>query len=122
MAGAAIAPLAAARRARIDLALASGERGAAWSPTGTLAEVGGGWPPASGSPDDEGRREALRMLTLGPARAAGRGGDTGCLEKGCRADFVIVSRDPLVAPATRVDPVRVLSTWLDGRAIFTATR
>jgi hypothetical protein len=122
-AGAAIAPLAAARRAKIDVALASGEGGAAWSPIDLLAAVGGGWPTVAGAPDDEGRREAFRMLTLGPARAAGRGVETGRLEKGCRADFVIVSRDPLAAPDAGTGPMKVLSTWIDGKEVFpTATR
>jgi predicted amidohydrolase YtcJ len=118
----AIGPLAAARGAGIDLALASGAGGATWSPIDTFAAVGDGWPRAAGAPDDQGRREALRMLTLGPARAADRGGETGCLEKGCRADFVIVSRDPLTSPPGGAGPVKLLSTWLDGRQVFPGSR
>jgi predicted amidohydrolase YtcJ len=118
----AIAPWAEARRAKIDLALAGGGRDAAWSPVDALAEVGAGWPLAAGAPDDQGRREALRMITLGPARAAGRGGESGCLGKGCRADFVILSRDPLAAPAAAGGPVKVLATWLDGKPTFSAAR
>jgi predicted amidohydrolase YtcJ len=60
------------------------------------------------------------MLTLGPAHAAGRVGETGCLEKGCRADFVIVSRDPLAAAPAGAGPLKLLSTWLDGRQIFSS--
>ena len=92
-----IAPLAVARGAGIEIALASAGSGATWSPVDALSVIAGGWTPAGRAADDQGRREALRMLTLGPAHAAGRVGETGCLEKGCRADFVIVSRDPLAA-------------------------
>jgi predicted amidohydrolase YtcJ len=123
----AIASLAAARGAGIEIALASAGSGATWSPIDALSAIGSGWAPAGPAPDDQGRREALRMLTLGPARAAGRGGETGRLDKGCRADFVIVSRDPLAIAPAGAGPVKLLSTWLDGRQIFpgqapTATR
>ncbi len=118
----AIAPWAEARRTKVDLALAGGGRDANWSPIDALASVGGAWPAAAGAPDDQGRREALRMITLGAARAAGRGGETGCLGKGCRADFVILSRDPLAAPAAGGGPVTVLATWVDGKEIFSAAR
>ena len=115
----AIAPWAEARRAKIDLALAGGGSDATWSPVEALAALGGAWPSAAGAPDD-GRREALRMMTLGAARAAGRGGEIGCLAQGCRADFAILSRDPLAAPAAGAGPATVLATWLDGREIYSS--
>ena len=117
----AIAPWAEARRAKFDLALAGGGRDATWSPIDVLASLGGAWPSAAGAPDDQGRREALRMITFGAARAAGRGGETGCLAKGCRADFVVLSRDPVAAPAAGGGPATVLATWLDGKEVFSRT-
>jgi predicted amidohydrolase YtcJ len=45
----------------------------------------------------------------------------GILREGCRADFVILSRDPLAAPVAGAAPIRVLATWLDGKEIFSRT-
>jgi len=109
------------RQAKIDLAVVGEEAGAVWNPFEILATVGGGWPAIGGTPGDQGRREALRMLTLGAARAAGRDREIGCLAVGCCADFVVVSRDPLAAPDAGAGPAKVLSTWLDGKKIFSGT-
>ena len=39
---------------------------------------------------------------------------------GLRADFVLLDRDPLRVPAAELDDLVVLSTWVDGQAVYTA--
>lgn len=57
------------------------------------------------------REGALRMCTLGAARACGREAIEGSLAPGKRANLVVLDRDPLDAdPAT----ASVLETWVDG--------
>lgn len=57
------------------------------------------------------RDEALRAASLVPAEALGLGAETGAIEKGRRADFVLWSADPLGAAP------RIERTWIDGRAV-----
>ncbi|HYV85248.1 MAG TPA: amidohydrolase family protein [Patescibacteria group bacterium] len=118
----AVAPLAQALGAGIELALAGEGPGGAWSPIATLEMIAGAWPRERGAPEDLGRHLALRLLTINPARAARRLDEIGILREGSRADFVILSRDPLAAPSTGAGPLKVLATWLDGKEIFPGAR
>jgi imidazolonepropionase-like amidohydrolase len=56
--------------------------------------------------------EALKLVTLNPARQLRIDQQTGSLEKGKDADFVVWSDSPLSAYA------RVEQTWIDGRNYF----
>ena len=53
--------------------------------------------------------EACRFVSLNPARAAGLSRETGSLEKGKQADFLIVEAEGYSRP-------RLLQTWVSGRA------
>ena len=62
--------------------------------------------------------EALRGFTRDAAWAGFAEGEVGTLAEGLRADFVVLAQDPLGIPATRLDDLQVLSTWLDGRPVY----
>ncbi|MCO5165552.1 MAG: amidohydrolase family protein [Planctomycetes bacterium] len=59
--------------------------------------------------DGVSREEALKALTLHPAEVLGLEGELGAIEKGRRADLVILDGDPLEAGA------RVTQVLLDGK-------
>ena len=54
------------------------------------------------------------------AWAAGMEDEVGTLSVGKRADFVIVDRDPLTAPAEELWGTRVLRTVIDGETVYEA--
>ena len=55
-----------------------------------------------------------------PGRGTGFAeGDVGTLAEGLRADFVVLAEDPLAMPASRLDDLTVLSTWVDGEPVYT---
>jgi len=62
--------------------------------------------------------EALEVFTINAARAMGLGGETGSLEVGKSADFVVLDRDFVVGPADEIIDTRVLETWFAGRRVF----
>ena len=62
--------------------------------------------------------EALRGFTSDAAYAAFAENEVGRLAPGFRADLVILDGDPLTVPAREIPRLRVLSTWLDGRAVY----
>ena len=76
----------------------------------------GGWLPEQRMTRDE----ALRAMTLWPAMAAFQERDMGSLSVGKYADFVVLDRDLMRAPAEELLGTRVLSTWLGGRAVYEA--
>jgi len=43
--------------------------------------------------------------------------ETGSIEVGKRADFVVLSQNPFVVPVGRVHETRALMTFLDGRQV-----
>ena len=61
---------------------------------------------------------ALRAYTLDAARAAGLEADRGALMSGNRADFLVLSADPLEVPAESIKDIRVLQTWVEGAAVM----
>jgi predicted amidohydrolase YtcJ len=60
---------------------------------------------------------ALRAYTLDAARAAGLG-DRGSLVPGKRADFLVLSANPLECAPDATEGVQVLQTWVAGRPIL----
>lgn len=61
---------------------------------------------------------ALRAHTLAGARALGREHDLGSLSVGKRADFAVLSGDPLVADADGIGDLTVDATWVDGTKVY----
>ena len=62
--------------------------------------------------------DALRAYTLDAARAAGLEADRGSLVAGKRADFLVLSGDPLEGPTDAIKDVKVLQTWVQGVPIL----
>jgi predicted amidohydrolase YtcJ len=75
----------------------------------------GGWLPA----ERMSREDAIRAFTLDAAYAAFMEQQTGSLETGKRADFIVLDRDILHIPDSEIPDVRVLQTWVDGKRVFT---
>jgi predicted amidohydrolase YtcJ len=66
-------------------------------------------------------QDALAMYTRDAAIACGAQGVTGTLEVGKRADFVVLSGDPVASGlGRREDGVTVRETWLAGERVFAA--
>jgi len=76
----------------------------------------GGWYPDQAMT----RAEALRSFTLGAAYAAHQEDYLGSLEPGKWADFVVIDRDYFRVPASEIDDIRVLQTWVGGKLQYDA--
>lgn len=64
--------------------------------------------------------EALRGFTLDAAHAGFAETETGSLQAGKRADFVVLDGDPLAVPGAGLRTLRVLATYVDGRPVYEA--
>ena len=64
------------------------------------------------------RAEALHSFTLAAAYAAHQEDRLGSLEAGKWADFIVIDRDYFDVPATEIDDIVVLETWIGGRKVF----
>lgn len=62
--------------------------------------------------------EAIAAFTIAGAEAMGLAGETGSLEVGKSADFVVLNRDPFTHPANELVGTRVEETWFAGRRVF----
>jgi hypothetical protein len=62
--------------------------------------------------------EALRGFTSDAAWAGFMEHEVGRLAPGLRADFVVLDADPLTVPARQLPRIKVLSTWVDGTAVY----
>jgi predicted amidohydrolase YtcJ len=78
-----------------------------------------GWPRGGWLPKERlSREQAIRAFTLDAAYAAFMEQQTGSLETGKRADFVVFDQDILRIPAEDIPNVRVVETWVDGQRVF----
>jgi len=78
----------------------------------------GGW-----LPDQRvSRLQALAGFTRGAAYAAFMENEVGMLKPGLRADFVILSDDLMTVPPRNIADLKPLSTWVDGKAVYTASQ
>ena len=63
--------------------------------------------------------DALKAITVNAAYQYFEERDKGTLAPGKRADFVILSQNPLEIPAESLRSIQVLQTWKDGQCIYT---
>jgi hypothetical protein len=61
---------------------------------------------------------ALRAYTLDAARAAGLEAERGSLVAGKRADFLVLSANPLECPAEAIGAIQVEETWVGGERLW----
>ena len=79
----------------------------------------GGEPPGGWYADQAlTRAEALHSFTLAAAYAARQEERLGSLEPGKWADFIIIDRDYFEVPASEIDDIVVLETWVAGKQVF----
>ena len=79
-----------------------------------------GQPPGGWQPEQRlSAAEALRGFTSDAAWAGHDEAEVGRLRSGLHADFVVFDRDPLDGEV-RLDELKVLSTWVDGEAVYEA--
>ena len=79
----------------------------------------GGWQPEQRLT----RKQALTGFTRDAAHAAFMDADVGALKVGMRADFTVLDGDPLtVEPARGIADLRVRSTWVDGKTVYSSAR
>ncbi len=62
--------------------------------------------------------EALKGFTRDAAYASFDENEVGRLKVGMRADFVLLDSDPLTIDPQKLDELKVLSTWVDGQAVY----
>ena len=74
----------------------------------------GGWYPDQALT----RAEALHSFTLAAAYAANQEDRLGSLEPGRWADFILIDRDYFAIPASEIDDIKVVQTWVGGKKIF----
>ncbi|MEZ0608866.1 amidohydrolase [Fibrella sp. WM1] len=66
------------------------------------------------------RRDALKAMTRWAAYACREDLVRGTLEKRKFADFVVLDRDIMTAPAEQLRDTKVLQTWVNGERLYTA--
>lgn len=74
----------------------------------------------AGTPMDEAlsREDAMRGMTIWNAIASFTENDLGSLEKGKRADFVVLNGDPRKVDAAMLTKLKVEATFLNGQQVF----
>ncbi|SFS12185.1 hypothetical protein SAMN05216570_2625 [Dyella sp. OK004] len=80
-----------------------------------------GQPPGGWLPDQKvSRIQALVGFTRVAAYAGFMEREVGMLKAGMRADFVLLNADPLTIEPRQIADLKPLSTWVDGKAVYTA--
>lgn len=64
------------------------------------------------------RRQAIEFYTRANAYLIFWEKEIGSLEKGKRADFVVIDRDLLTCPEDDIKETKVLQTWVEGKRVF----
>jgi predicted amidohydrolase YtcJ len=67
------------------------------------------------------RRQAIEFYTRNNAHLIFWEKEIGSLEKGKRADFIVIDRDLLTCPEDGIKDTKVLQTWVEGRKVFERT-
>jgi predicted amidohydrolase YtcJ len=67
------------------------------------------------------RRQAIEFYTRNNAHLIFWEQEIGSIEKGKRADFIVIDRDLLTCPEDDVKDTRVLETWVEGKKVFERT-
>ena len=62
--------------------------------------------------------QALRGMTIWAARASFEEKEKGSIEKGKRADFVVLEKDLMKAPADSIVKMRAYMTYVDGERVY----
>ncbi len=78
----------------------------------------GGWYPQESIT----RKQALKCFTVDAAYAAHQEDIIGTLEKGKRADFIIIDRDYFEIPESEIWKIDVLETWVAGEKVYDAEK
>ena len=66
------------------------------------------------------RKQMIQFYTINNAWIMRMDQEIGSLEPGKRADFVVVDRDLLTCSEDAIRTTRVLSTWLNGKRVYSA--
>jgi len=61
--------------------------------------------------------QALKAVSLHPAKQIGKEKELGSLEEGKIADFTILSKSPRKVPSEKINTLTVLETWVEGKKI-----
>jgi predicted amidohydrolase YtcJ len=64
------------------------------------------------------REQAIRFYTINNAKLLFLEDEVGSLEKGKRADFVVIDRDILTCPVEEIREIRALATYVDGKPVY----
>jgi predicted amidohydrolase YtcJ len=82
-----------------------------------------GWPPGGFQSENAiSREDALRSITIWPAKGSFDETRKGSLEPGKVADFVVLDTDIMTCPELDIPKAKVLQTYLDGKPVFNAER
>ena len=78
-----------------------------------------GWPENGWFPEQRlSREEAIRAFTLDAAYSGFMENETGSIEAGKRADFIVLDRDIMQIPVGQIPEIKIEQTWLDGELVF----
>jgi len=82
-----------------------------------------GWPEGGFQPENAlTREEALKSITIWPAKGSFEEDFKGSIEPGKVADFVLLDKDIIEIPENEVPYIKVVATYLDGVQLLSADR